>query len=61
MTVSGRDLDYIQFSSILQDLTFCYLHMTRNDLLILDTIDTAEYMNGELSDDGTRLIDVPKP
>ncbi|GLB43383.1 hypothetical protein LshimejAT787_1302840 [Lyophyllum shimeji] len=33
------------------DLTFCYLHMTRHDLQILDTIETAEYMKGELSDD----------
>ncbi|KDR68018.1 hypothetical protein GALMADRAFT_231656 [Galerina marginata CBS 339.88] len=38
------------------DLTYCYLHMTRNDLLILDTVDTAEYMPGELSDDE---LDIP--
>lgn len=38
------------------DLTFCYLHMTRHDLQILDTIETAEYMKGELSDDE---LDIP--
>ncbi|PPQ94440.1 hypothetical protein CVT25_002531 [Psilocybe cyanescens] len=38
------------------DLTYCYLHMTRNDLLVLDTIDTSEYMSGELSDDD---LDIP--
>ena len=26
--------------------------MTRHDLQILDTLETAEYMKGELSDDG---------
>ncbi|KAF8903514.1 hypothetical protein CPB84DRAFT_1845805 [Gymnopilus junonius] len=30
--------------------------MNRNDLLILDTVDTAEYMSGELSDDE---LDIP--
>ncbi|KAF8801357.1 hypothetical protein BYT27DRAFT_7226918 [Phlegmacium glaucopus] len=38
------------------DLTFCYLHMTRHDLQIIDTIDTPEYMKGELSDDE---LDIP--
>ncbi|KAF8074712.1 hypothetical protein FPV67DRAFT_593762 [Lyophyllum atratum] len=38
------------------DLTFCYLHMTRYDLQILDTIETPEYMKGELSDDE---LDIP--
>jgi len=37
------------------DLTFCYLHMTRNDLLLLDTIDSPEYIKGDLSDDGVLL------
>lgn len=27
--------------------------MSRQDLLVLDTVDTADYINGELSDDGT--------
>lgn len=36
----------------LQDLTFCYLHMTRHDLQVLDTFETPEYIKGELSDDG---------
>ncbi|KAH9943815.1 hypothetical protein B0H21DRAFT_474916 [Amylocystis lapponica] len=39
------------------DLTFCYLHMTRNDLEILDTIGTPDYLKGELSDDE---VDVPQ-
>ncbi|KIM44820.1 hypothetical protein M413DRAFT_442787 [Hebeloma cylindrosporum] len=39
------------------DLTYCYLHMTRQDLLVLDTVDTAEYINGELSDDE---LDIPE-
>ncbi|KAF8159835.1 hypothetical protein B0H34DRAFT_782435 [Crassisporium funariophilum] len=30
--------------------------MTRNDLLIIDTVDTSEYMKGELSDDE---LDIP--
>ncbi|KAF9460558.1 hypothetical protein BDZ94DRAFT_1324025 [Collybia nuda] len=38
------------------DLTFCYLHMTRHDLQILDTLETTEYMKGELSDDE---LDIP--
>jgi hypothetical protein len=28
--------------------------MTRHDLQIIDTIDTPEYMKGELSDDGSQ-------
>lgn len=27
--------------------------MTRYDLLVLDTVDTVEYIDGVLSDDGT--------
>ncbi|EKM84105.1 hypothetical protein AGABI1DRAFT_110690 [Agaricus bisporus var. burnettii JB137-S8] len=38
------------------DLTFCYLHMTHNDLLLLDTIDSPEYIKGDLSDDE---LDIP--
>ncbi|TFK30218.1 hypothetical protein FA15DRAFT_203701 [Coprinopsis marcescibilis] len=33
------------------DLTFCYIHMTRNELLTLDTVDTPEYIKGDLEDD----------
>ena len=40
--------DYLQ-----QDLTFCYLHMTPEDLEVIDTIGTPEYISGELSDTGT--------
>ncbi|GBE86531.1 hypothetical protein BKA93DRAFT_825710 [Sparassis latifolia] len=39
------------------DLTFCYLHMTRHDLDILDTIGTPDYLQGELSDSE---VDVPR-
>ncbi|TFY83643.1 hypothetical protein EWM64_g362 [Hericium alpestre] len=38
------------------DLTFCYLHMTSNDLKVLDTIGTPEYLKGDLSDDE---MDIP--
>jgi hypothetical protein len=30
--------------------------MTRNDLLLLDTIDSPEYIKGDLSDDGASGI-----
>lgn len=36
-----------------KDLTFCYLHMTENDLNVLDTIGTPEYLKGNLSDGGS--------
>ena len=45
---------YYTHNVIFQDLTFCYLHMTRHDLQIIDTIDTPEYMKGELSNDGSQ-------
>ena len=35
-----------------QDLTFCYLHMTRHDIEVLDTIGTPDYLNGDLCIDG---------
>ncbi|KAF8652159.1 hypothetical protein AX16_004516 [Volvariella volvacea WC 439] len=38
------------------DLTFCYLHMTKHDLEVLDTIETSDYMKGELSDED---LDIP--
>ncbi|KAK2465694.1 hypothetical protein APHAL10511_002238 [Amanita phalloides] len=38
------------------DLTYCYVHMTRHDLQVLDTVETPEYMKGELSDDD---MDIP--
>jgi len=38
------------------DLTFCYLHMTQQDLDTLDTIGTSEYFTGELSD---TEVDIP--
>jgi hypothetical protein len=31
--------------------------MTRHDLLVLDTIETPEYMKGELSDDGNWITE----
>ena len=45
---------YYTHNVIFQDITFCYLHMTRHDLQIIDTIDTPEYMKGELSNDGSQ-------
>jgi hypothetical protein len=33
--------------------------MTRNDLQILDTIETPEYIKGELSDDGSVALSSP--
>ncbi|KAI0741643.1 hypothetical protein C8Q80DRAFT_147099 [Daedaleopsis nitida] len=38
------------------DLTFCYLHMTRHDIEVLDTIGTPDYLNGDLS---AEEIDMP--
>lgn len=39
-------------ADIEQDLTYCYLHMTEHDLKVIDTIDSLEYISGEISDDG---------
>lgn len=41
-----------------QDLTFCYLHMTPQDLEVLDTLGTADYISGELSDTGSSCISI---
>ena len=38
---------YYTHNDIFQDLTFCYLHMTRHDLQIIDTIDTPEWLKHE--------------
>lgn len=38
-----------------QDLTYCYQHMSENDLQTLDTLDTTEYIDGHLSDEGNLL------
>ncbi|KAI0689112.1 hypothetical protein BC835DRAFT_1407905 [Cytidiella melzeri] len=38
------------------DLTYCYIHMTKHDLEVLDTLGTSDYMAGDLSD---TEIDVP--
>ncbi|KAN0088773.1 hypothetical protein V8E55_005830 [Tylopilus felleus] len=38
------------------DLTYCYLHMTEHDLKVIDTIDSLEYISGEISDDD---LDIP--
>lgn len=38
------------------DLTFCYLHMTQQDLDVLDTIGMPDYLSGELSD---TEVDIP--
>ncbi|KAJ8692924.1 hypothetical protein PTI98_010189 [Pleurotus ostreatus] len=33
------------------DLTFCYLHMAKGDLETLQTLETPDYIKGEISDD----------
>ncbi|KIJ45309.1 hypothetical protein M422DRAFT_75270 [Sphaerobolus stellatus SS14] len=33
------------------DLTFCYLHMTEHDLQTLDSLDSSDFMDGDLSDE----------
>ncbi|KAJ8502716.1 hypothetical protein ONZ45_g11499 [Pleurotus djamor] len=33
------------------DLTYCYIHMTKRDLETLDTLETPEYIKGDISDD----------
>jgi hypothetical protein len=43
---------WLTFNAYLQDLSFCYLHMSRHQLQVIDTYETAEYFTGELSDDG---------
>jgi hypothetical protein len=35
--------------------------MTKNDLLVLDTIETDDYLDGELSDEGVALFSHIKP
>jgi len=32
------------------DLTFCYLHMTREELMTIDTIETSDYIKGVMED-----------
>ena len=39
-----------------QDLTFCYRHMTRDELTLLDTIEDGEFSDGNLSDEGAFLV-----
>ncbi|KAI0766670.1 hypothetical protein BD413DRAFT_569620 [Trametes elegans] len=43
------------------DLTFCYLHMTRHDIEILDTIGTPDYLNGDLSADDVDVVPHMRP
>lgn len=50
-SVSGNDLPSDPRA---QDLTYCYLHMTRHDIEVLDTIGTPDYLNGDLCIDGTQ-------
>ena len=35
-----------------QDLFYCYAHMTPSDLRTLDTLESPDYMDGYLSDEG---------
>ncbi|TRM64184.1 hypothetical protein BD626DRAFT_494073 [Schizophyllum amplum] len=34
------------------DLTYCYLHMTKNDILVLDTLETPDYLGEDLINKG---------
>ncbi|RPD64173.1 hypothetical protein L227DRAFT_650380 [Lentinus tigrinus ALCF2SS1-6] len=43
------------------DLTFCYLHMTRHDIEVLDTIGTPDYLNGDLSVEDVDMAPHMKP
>ncbi|KAL0581704.1 hypothetical protein V5O48_000286 [Marasmius crinis-equi] len=38
------------------DLTFCYLHMSKYDLAVIDTLETPEYLKTELADEE---LDIP--
>ena len=49
----------LKYCHLQQDLTFCYLHMTRHDLQILDTLESPEYIKGDISDDGLRIFEYP--
>ncbi|KAJ7286492.1 hypothetical protein C8J57DRAFT_1287803 [Mycena rebaudengoi] len=33
------------------DLTFSYLHMTHHDLIVLDTLETSDYLKGDIAQD----------
>jgi hypothetical protein len=35
-----------------QDLTYCYLHMSTYDLQVLETLESGDYLKGELASDG---------
>ncbi|OSD04864.1 hypothetical protein PYCCODRAFT_1450870 [Trametes coccinea BRFM310] len=43
------------------DLTYCYLHMTRHDIEVLDTIGTPDYLNGDLSVDDVDVAPHMRP
>ncbi|KAI0369125.1 hypothetical protein BV20DRAFT_1122252 [Pilatotrama ljubarskyi] len=43
------------------DLTFCYLHMTRHDVEVLDTIGTPDYLDGDLSVDDVDVVPHMRP
>ncbi|KAI0831995.1 hypothetical protein BC628DRAFT_1351038 [Trametes gibbosa] len=43
------------------DLTFCYLHMTRYDIEVLDTIGTPDYLDGDLSVDDVDVVPHMRP
>lgn len=55
MTVSYTFVLPRRMISVCQDLTYCYLHMSEDDLQTLDTLDTTDYIDGQLSDEGTIL------
>ena len=48
LCLNGIDLTL----QVLQDLTYCYLHMSTYDLQVLDTLETPDFLKGDLGDDG---------
>jgi hypothetical protein len=55
MTVSSEPFK-IPSSFFLQDLTFCYLHMTEAEIDSLEHLDDADYWDYAISDEGTSFI-----
>ncbi|CAK5267444.1 unnamed protein product [Mycena citricolor] len=42
------------------DLTYCYLHMSHYDLMVIDTLETTEYLRGDPIVDGKPThLDIP--
>jgi hypothetical protein len=55
MTVRSESFKTLS-SFLLQDLTFCYLHMTEAEIDSLEHLDDADYWDYAISDEGTSFI-----